>query len=936
MSGFLGRQNRPGVEKVPPDRPETKGRPARDDGRQLLSGCARFVLIAFQLGIALSIVAAIFLVAGYLHLNNELSGAIEQVVRYQGQGPGGTPRFFDRHGRLLMELKTAEKRRWLDYQEIPLDVINATVAVEDDTFWSNRGFDPEAIIAALISNYRNPDQRPVGASTITQQLVRIIAFSYEERVTASYDRKLREVFLAFILTQKWSKQAILQMYLNEIYYGNLAYGIEAAAQTYFGKGAAELSLAETALLAGLPQSPAELDPYTNFEGAKARQELILDLMVDEGTLEPARALEAREKPLVLASLLPQESESGKGPLEAPHFVIYVQKYLEDRYGPDALVKGGWQVTTSLDLDLQKEAEAAARQWIAARAPAHDVNNAAVVVLNPRSGEILAMVGSLDYWNEAIDGSFNVAVDGLRQPGSSIKPITYAAAMERGWSTGDVIWDVPIQLDLGNGQTMRPVNYDGRYHGPLLLRDALANSYNIPPIQLIRDIGLPAFISTGRKMGIESLTENPGFYGLTLTLGGGEVTLLEMSQAFATLANMGQRPHLASVLQIVDGRGDLVFDQGSRRLPPVNALDPRIAYILTDILDDDAARIPAMGRGNALDLPFPAAVKTGTTNDFIDNWTLGYTPGVVVGVWTGNSDGHPMRNSSGLRGAAPLWRTIMESIHGNESYRADLAVRGVDPLEEFTMPPGIDERRVCLPRGTGGSSCTAFRTDLFLSNGPVHGVQRLGYLPDTTTNPGAWTLAIGNGPLVISEDGSESASYGLCVINAARPPSGASVRLYLPVPPYYPDEIVARRWAQQAGYSMAPSSVCSISRGGLSAGLGGAGGAPGEGVQVAINTVWRIESPTPGQPVSGAVPIVGTVQFDPAEIGYYKLEIGAGSSPTNWTTFGEIHTGQVSSSLLETLYTGALAPGNYVIRLIVVRQDGNFPTPHAVPIVVAGN
>ncbi|MFZ0546015.1 MAG: transglycosylase domain-containing protein, partial [Candidatus Promineifilaceae bacterium] len=577
-------------------------------GRRMARGCLRTMILGVQLSLIGLLVAIIAAFGVYFYLSHELSGAIAQVVSYQGQGAGGTPRFYDRNGTLLFELKTAEKRRWLEYAEIPETVINATVAVEDDTFWTNQGFDPEAIVAALVSNYRNQDSRPVGASTITQQLVRHIAFTYEERVTASYQRKIKEVFLAFILTQQRSKYDIIQMYLNEIYYGNLAYGIEAAAQTYFGKSAADLTLAEAAMLAGLPQSPAELDPYTNFEDAKARQELVLDLMLDEGMITQAELEEAKDQSLTLAPLIPAGLNTAEDVLQAPHFVLYVQNVLEERYGPDALTRGGWQITTSLDLNLQNYAEQAAREWIAGRAAANDVDNASIVVMKPGTGEILAMVGSLDYFNEAIDGQVNVALQ-PRQPGSSIKPITYAAAMERGWTTADVLWDVPIELELSPTDRMVPVNYDNRFHGPILLRDALANSYNIPPIQLIRDIGVPAFISTARKMGVQSLNQPPGFYGLALTLGGGEVPLLEMTEAYATLANMGQRPRLTSVLKITDSRGNIVYDEQRDNIPPNNALDPRIAYILTNILDDDTARAPAFGYNTVLNPPYAAAAKT---------------------------------------------------------------------------------------------------------------------------------------------------------------------------------------------------------------------------------------------------------------------------------------------------------------------------------------
>lgn len=908
-------------------------------------GCVRVLIIFVQLGLVGLIAALLLFIGGYVYLSNQLSGAIEQVATYRGTGAGGTPRFYDRNGTLLFELKTTEKRRWLAYSEMPDVVIKATVAAEDDTFWTNPGFDPAAIVAAVVSNYRN-EGRPVGASTITQQLVRHIVFTYEERVGVSYGRKIREIFLAFIMTRQRSKEEIIQMYLNEIYYGNLAYGIEAAAQTYFGKAAGDLSLEEAAFLAGLPQSPLEWDPYRNFEGTKERQELVLELMHEEGYVEKMEADVAAQTPLRLAPLITVEEEVSSTVLEAPHFILYVQNELERRYGPDALVRGGWQVTTSLDLNLHTFAEQAAQEQVAARAAAHDVSNASVVVLKPVTGEILAMVGSLNYFDEAIDGQVNVALQ-PRQPGSSIKPITYAAAMKRGWSTGDVLWDVPIKVDLGGGELMTPVNYDGRYHGPVLLRDALANSYNIPPIQLIRDIGVQNMIATARSMGVDSLREPPGYYGLALTLGGGEVPLLEMTHAFATLANMGQRPRLTSVLRITDSRGNVIFDLQEDRVPATNALDARIAYIITNILDDDAARVPAMGRNNALELPFPAAAKTGTTNDFRDNWTLGYTPGVVVGVWMGNSDGHPMRDSSGLRGAAPLWRRIMEQIHLDPNMFSSLMIDGRPPATDFPMPGGIEVRMVCLPQGTGGSRCGATRNDLFLAGAAMHGIPRIGYRLNANENLGAWTLT--TAPLLAEDaqrislpeldDGTRAPRPSRCVVNSSRAVAGGTTRLYLPIPPHYPDEVRARLWAQRNGYQMAPPVVCPVG----SVTVVDSGGSTSEnGFNRPVSTIapqtvpveYKITAPTPGQRLQGKVPVVGTAVFDPTEVQYYKLEIGSGASPGEWTTFGATHTNAVRNGALEQLDADALPPGNYVIRLVLVGHDGNFVgQPYAVSVTV---
>jgi hypothetical protein len=461
------------------------------------------------------------------------------------------------------------------------------------------------------------------------------------------------------------------------------------------------------------------------------------------------------------------------------------------------------------------------------------------------------------------------------------------------------------------------------------------------------------IATARSMGIESLDQGANYYGLAVTLGGGEVTLLEMSHAFATLANMGQRPRLTSVLRITDSRGNVVYDLQQERLPPLRAIDPRIAYIITDILDDDQARIPAMGVNNSLDLPFPAAAKTGTTNDFRDNWTMGYSPGVVVGVWLGNADGHPMRDSSGLQTAAPVWNRIMTNIYADQAMMQSLLVDGRLPSTDFTPPPGIEARLVCLPRGTGGSRCTATRQDWFLAGVAKHGVSRIGYNTYSDQNPGAWTLAylpmpaaeaqqVSRQPL---EDGTLPPVPNTCVFNTSRSYEGVSRRLFLPVPPYYQDEVHARLWAQRNGYNnMAPATVCpliltsdltavSVSSDSDS-NLSDNSSSTGSLLQQTTPLEYNITSPTPGQRVTGNVPILGTILFDPNQVSHYVLEISAGLNPTEWTSLGSTHSEAVRAGLLEQLITEIFAPGDYMLRLVLVGFDGNaVATPYSVPITI---
>jgi len=620
---------------------------------------------------------------------------------------------YDRNGNQLWELMdpVAGRRTWVPLSRVSPYVQQATIATEDRFFYQNVGVDPIAIARAL---YYNISEGEVvsGGSTITQQLARSVLLSPEERTQETLSRKIREAVLAVELARRYPKDKILEIYLNQIYYGNLAYGIEAASQTYFGKAATELSLAEAALLAGLPQSPAVYDPFSNPQAAKARQQVVLNLMVEAGAITPAQAAAAYEEEL--AYIPPRVS------FAAPHFVTYVRQLLEARYGPELLYQEpGIRVVTTLDPRIQAIAEEEVTRQVSALR-GKNVTNSAVVVLNVKTGEILAMVGSQDFNDESIDGQVNVALQ-PRQPGSAIKPLTYLAAFEQGWTPSTLIMDVPVEYSDGAGGVYRPMNYDGKFHGPVLLRNALGNSYNIPAVKTLEFIGIPALKEMASRLGVTTLTRDD--YGLALTLGGGEVTLLELTGAYQAMANAGWQVPPVAILNVTDSLGRVMEEYRPPEGVPV--LRPEHAYLMTHILADNQARSAAFGPDSALKLSRPAAVKTGTTTNYRDNWTIGYTPDMVVGVWVGNSDNSPMEGVSGVGGAGPIWHNVMER-----------ALEGL-PVRDFIRPPGIVQLEICADSGTLPSPvCPRRSSEIFAQDqpplGPEHDMHQVLRL-DTAAN-----------------------------------------------------------------------------------------------------------------------------------------------------------------------------------------------------------
>lgn len=916
-------------EKTRPYHPYQPPAPSPQPRRSCL-GCMGKLFLGGILLLALAIFAGV-LIAGtlvYSNLSAEIEEGITKLDAARDRETFETTQIFDRNGELLWEIFGEGKRTAVPLNNIPQDVIHATISVEDDTFYENVGADVPSLVAALVANLRNRDGRPVGASTITQQLVRHLVFDYDERTEISYNRKTKEIILAWIMNRDYSKNEILEMYLNEIYYGNLAYGIEAAAQTYFDKPATDLTLGEASLLAGLPQSPVELDPLRNLDAAKARQWLVLNLMVGDGFLTQTEAENAYQEPLTFAAQVVS--------LTAPHFAVYARQQLEEMFGAEMVANGGLRVTTSLDLNYQRLAEQLARQHVASIDPAHNLTNAALIALNPNNGEILAMLGSVDYHNDAIDGRVNVTLS-PQQPGSSIKPLTYAAALSPigdqppAWTAADLLWDVEVKYPQFDGSSYKPVNYDGAYHGPVRLRAALANSYNVPAILTLQDIGVPRFMEFARQMGITTWGDNPDNYGLALTLGGGEVTPLDMAAAYAVFANEGQKIPPVAILRVQKSNGEVLFEQ-----PPVageQVLDPRVAFLISDILDDDAARMAAMGRDNPLALPFPAAAKTGTTNDYRDNWTMGYTPDLVVAVWTGNTDNSPMVNISGLTGAAPLWRDFMTAVYGNYDL---LSTLGVDGPREFTPPEGLEKRPLCALTAIipGATECTPSGQEWFL-------IMDETAVPTVDPNvvrwqqiePAVWRATAVPLPPLPAEilaaqpvDDKTPPPQIYCHFAQGTavdvlPPDALS-QLFL-APPRNPESLkAAHEWAQARGLPLLPTQTCTddllaIAR---------------DPNRVAT---YRITSPAQGDKVSGIMPIVGTADFDPQVVQFYKIELGIPREDGNydWVTLGDTHNTPVINGPLEMLHADALPPGNYLLRLIVVKDSNYVGEPHTIAITI---
>jgi membrane peptidoglycan carboxypeptidase len=630
-----------------------------------------------------------------------------------------TAQIYDRKGQLLWEFYDPDggKRTVVPLSEISQNLIDATLAAEDAFFYQHRGVDLRATIRSAFLTGSGTSQ--TGASTITQQLVRNVILSPEERNQVTLTRKAREIILAYQLDEKLSKDEILEMYLNEVFYGNQSYGVEAAAQSYFDKHARDLDIAEAALVAGLVQSPSQYDPTRRdvartADGipvvTKERQAYVLEQMTRHGFITEAQARDAYAEQLQI--------KSHEVDLKAPHWVMYIRDLVEQKYGAKTLYQGGLKIYTTLDLDYNDKMQQVLQDSKATIAT-QGATNAAQIAVNPKTGEILAFNGSLDYYDESIDGQVDLLTS-ERQPGSSIKPVIYANSFLKGWSPSTQIDDQPTCWKDTPTHQWCPGNFDNIFHGPMTIRSALGNSMNIPAVKTLDFVGVDTAVASGRDFGITTWEPDSGkTFGLSLTLGGAETRPIDMAQVYATFANNGLKIPLVAITRIVDAEGNVLEDykvpQGDQ------VVDPRAAYMISNVLSDPAAKLFTYGPNTPLMLHqtddpksplWPAASKTGTTDNYRDTWTDGYTPNLAIVVWVGNADGHPMQQTLSTLTAAKVWPASM---------KMSFDYFGMQP-EEFPRPDGLVERQVCGDTRMRPGAPLCWNDLFFTENAPKQTVQ----------------------------------------------------------------------------------------------------------------------------------------------------------------------------------------------------------------------
>jgi len=855
----------PGQPPQPPKRP-----PARRSGRRLGRG-PRWAVILLGItltGVGLFLLGLLGTAVGYIFLAAQLPSSDELRER---QPNFASSQIYDRDGRLLHEIidPTAGKRTYVSIDQISSYLQLATVATEDRNFYQHGGFDPVAIARAI---YYAWQEREIvsGASTITQQVARNILLGPEAMYEQTMTRKIKEIVLAAELTRRYTKEDILEIYLNNNNYGNLAYGIDAAARTYFGTNAAQLTLEEASFLAGIPQSPAVYDPFRGGrEAALKRHKVVLALMVEDGyvtvdqAVTAAATMDAFEFRPVYADRIP-----------APHFVVNVTQWVEQQLGPEALYTGtGLRIYTTLDPQLQRIAEDEVAAGVDALAD-RNVSNGALVAIEPSSGHILAMVGSADFYDSETDGQVNVIMR-CRQPGSAVKPLTFLKALEDGWTTATTVWDLPVAYTDTAGNVYEPVNYDGRFRGPVSVRTALANSLNIPAVKALEAVTVDGLLELSERLGAVSLVapqdhcpdypyETRPFYGLALTLGGGEMKPLELAGAYATLANGGLRMDPTPILRVEDQLGNVLIDNSRR--PGEQVVDPEDAYLLTNILSDRKARCQVFACPSVLELADrPVAAKTGSTNDTRDAWTVGYTPDIAAGVWVGNNDNTPMDDVLGSAGAGPIWQAFMTRAH-----------EGI-PVHAFPRPAGIIEREVCVLSGTEPASvCAERRTEIFTRDN----------LPPKSEMDWVQEVEI--------DQNSGLLANALCRDNVVTKPVVFLDRI---------DDVQGKawlaRWAAEKDIVPAPVAQCTD---------------PDKPLSI------QITSPPAGSEVYGYAELYGSV--DIPDLDRYEISYGIGGNPQGWEWISGPHQALVRNGILGVWQIPIqFDPGTVTLRVVAYNKQG---------------
>jgi len=881
--------------------------------RQRYGGCLlRIAILSVFLVLGGTIIGVAVATMGYFGTVSRYDAAINNLPNAIDTASQSV-RIYDAANRQLFQLNdpTLGARIQTPLKNISPYLIFAIIGTENERFYSDPGFDVIALTRAVLQNLRSGGISS-GASTITQQLARARVLESGAANDLSVNRKITEIIVSSEIARRYTKSQILEYYLNTVYFGNLAYGVEAASQVYFRKSAKDINLAEATLLAGLIQSPATYDPSIKrqqgeeqpaIERARTVRRLELQLGCIQMEHEPyntgqfcvsqsdfdAAVVQFAQMEATIATFTPPANR----PIY-PHFVQMVREQLERDYGKDALYTSGFSVYTTIDPRIQDMAELAVKNQVSALRNLR-ITNGAALVIRPQDGAILAMVGSADFYNDSIQGQVNITLS-ARQPGSSIKPIMYLAALERDssnnyWTPATVLWDVESCFGV-SPQQYCPQNYDRKFHGPVTLRYALANSYNIPAVKTLAYIGIDRFQQVADRMGVTFPLKSLAEAGLPAALGAAEVRMIDLVSAYGTLANAGVKVDPYSISKITRRKGateEVVFQYTPPQ--PRQVAEPGLTYLLSSILSDNTARTPAFGANSPLNLGFPAAVKTGTT-DFNgqnrDNWTIGYTPNVVVGVWVGNADGTPMSTqATGVTGAAPIWNTIMKNLP--TAYR-----------KEFTVPPTIKQALICPDFGTlagsnaNATNCAGRRNEFYLEANPIAA-------PDSILK----AVAVDTFTGLIANDNCKDYVENRTFLNVNDVTATAWLN----------NTQQGQDWAKQRNItlpiSVPPTDACQ-------AGM--------ERPKVVLT------SPQPGQQVSGLFQISGIVTMP--GFNRYQIEVAQGINPTGYGIVAGPYVTQVGDpgGLLAVWDTNSRPDGQYTLRLWVVDGAGKS-VQIVVPVVV---